>query len=81
MIFQPTILGGAEIEVPAWKRNVWEIYRQNWVTPAYGDGTKQPGCWNNLTVGDVEFFMLDGRYYRTDPKVVDPSMLGPVQKA
>jgi len=30
-------------------------------------------------MGDVDFFMLDCRYYRTDPKSAAASMLGPVQ--
>ncbi|MFP6899023.1 MAG: alkaline phosphatase D family protein [Roseibacillus sp.] len=69
---------GPEIEKPAWKRKVWEIYRQNWVNPAYGGGEKQPGCWYDFMIADVHFIMLDGRYYRNR---VGGSMLGPVQKA
>lgn len=72
--------GGSEIEFPAWKRPVWNIFRENWVNPGYGGGKSQPGCWYAFKWGDVEFFMLDCRYYRTDPKVSNPSMLGPVQR-
>lgn len=72
--------GGPEIDEPAWKRPVWEVFRQNWVNPAYGGGEKQPGCWFSASIGNVDFFFLDGRYYRTDPKTENPSMLGPVQK-
>lgn len=68
---------GPEIDQPSWKRPVWEVFKQNWVNPAYGGGQEQPGCWFDFHVGDVHFIMLDGRYYR-DLKA--GSMLGPVQK-
>ncbi|MCA9199621.1 MAG: alkaline phosphatase D family protein [Planctomycetales bacterium] len=75
--------GGPEIDSPAWKRPVWQVFRQNWVNPGYGGGDSQPGCWYSFPCGDIEFFMLDGRYYRTaspsDGSM--PTMLGPVQKA
>jgi dipeptidyl-peptidase 4 len=79
--------GGPLVDVPAWKRPVWEVFRQNWNNPAYGGGADQPGCWYDFTVGDIHFIMLDGRYYRTDagrfggPGTERPSMLGPVQMA
>lgn len=73
--------GGPEIADPPWKPAVWSIFRDNWNNPAYGGGEKQPGCWFQFSIADVEFFMLDGRYYRTDPRKPNPSMLGPVQKA
>ena len=71
---------GPDIEKPPWKREVWEVYTQNFVNPSYGGGARQPGCWYAFSIGNVDFFMLDCRYYRTlksDP----PTMLGPVQKA
>ncbi|MHC4996129.1 MAG: alkaline phosphatase D family protein [Planctomycetota bacterium] len=71
--------GGPLIESPPWKRQVWEVFTQNWVNPAYGGGSAQPGCWFDFTLGDVHFLMLDGRYYRTNPKLDAPSMLGPAQ--
>ncbi len=73
--------GGPEIDSPSWKRPVWNVFRQNWVNPGYAGGEKQPGCWYAFHWNDVDFFMLDCRYYRTNPKVENPSMLGPVQKA
>lgn len=69
---------GPEIEKPAWKRQVWNLFRQNWVNPSYGGGEKQPGCWFDFPIGDVHFILLDGRYYRDRD---GGSMLGPVQKA
>ena len=74
--------GGPEIEVPFWKKNYsWEIYKQNWANPGYGGGASQPGCWYRFQVADVDFVMLDCRYYRTNPKRKERTMLGPVQLA
>jgi alkaline phosphatase D len=73
--------GGPEIDEPAWKRPVWHVFQENWMNPGYGGGEDQPGCWYTFTRGDVDFFMLDCRYYRTNPKTERPSMLGPVQMA
>ncbi len=72
--------GGPEIYRPEWKIPVWRVFRDNWNNPYYGGGESQPGCWFDFSIGDVDFFMLDCRYYRTDPKVKDPSMLGSAQK-
>jgi len=68
---------GPEIESPAWKRPVWEVFSQNWNNPSYGGGSKQPGCWYDFQIGEVHFIMLDGRYYRD---LTGGSMLGPIQK-
>ena len=74
--------GGAEIEIPGWKRPTYEIFRNNWANPAYGGGDQQPGIWWDTYINDVHFICIDGRYYRTDPKKTKGklSMLGPVQK-
>jgi len=72
---------GPDIDTPAWKRPVWKLFTENWANPYYGGGAKQPGCWFDFQIGDVDFIMLDGRYYRTKPKLgAESSMLGPVQK-
>ncbi len=71
---------GPDIENPPWKRAVWNVFRQNWANPSYGGGAKQPGCWYTFSIGDVDFFMLDCRYYRT-LKSNPPTMLGPAGKA
>lgn len=68
---------GPQIEKPAWKRQVWNVFRQNWANPSYGGGEKQPGCWFDFQIGDVHFILIDGRYYRD---LKGGSMLGPVQK-
>ena len=72
--------GGADVAIPFWKKDiVFPVFRQNWANPSYGGGEEQPGCWYKFQIGDVDFFMLDCRYYRTDPGQPSPSMLGPVQ--
>ncbi|MDF1826384.1 MAG: alkaline phosphatase D family protein [Verrucomicrobiales bacterium] len=68
---------GPEIDKPAWKRPVLEVFRQNWVNPGYGGGKENPGCWYDFSMGSVQFFMLDGRYYRDQES---GSMLGDFQK-
>ena len=72
--------GGPDIDNPAWKIPVQRLFRDNWNNPYYGGGESQPGCWFSFSIADVDFFMLDGRYYRTDPKSENPSMLGAAQK-
>jgi alkaline phosphatase D len=72
--------GGPEIYTPKWKIPVWRTFMNNWNNPYYGGGEKQPGCWFDFSIGDVDFFMLDGRYYRDKPQGKNPSMLGAAQK-
>jgi len=72
---------GSEIDQPEWKLPVWQVFCNNWNNPGYGGGRKQPGCWFRFSIADVDFFMLDCRYYRSDPKQPNPTMLGPAQKA
>jgi len=72
--------GGPLIDRPFWKKDYsWTTFRQNWPNPSFGGGQKQPGCWYTFSMADVDFIMLDCRYYRTNPKLEAPSMLGPVQ--
>jgi alkaline phosphatase D len=72
---------GPEIDTPEWKRPVWKLFTENWANPYYGGGEKQPGCWFDFKIGDVDFIMLDGRYYRNKPKQgAASSMLGTAQK-
>jgi alkaline phosphatase D len=77
--------GGPDIHEPTWKIPVWRTFRNNWANPYYGGGEEHPGCWFDFAIGDVDFFMLDGRYYRVKGRrqgvdVENPSMLGEVQK-
>ena len=71
--------GGPAINEPSWKREVWQIFKDNWDNPYYGGGEKQPGCWFDFWIGKVHFVLIDGRYYRESPKGNNPSMLGPAQ--
>jgi alkaline phosphatase D len=72
--------GGPEIHSPEWKIPVWRTFKNNWNNPYYGGGESNPGCWFDFSIGDVDFFMLDGRYYRDKPRQENPSMLGGFQK-
>ncbi len=68
--------GGAGLEAD-WKRPNWKVFTQNWNNPHYGGGPEMPGTWHSFSLGDVDFFMTDGRFYR-DKR--DRTMLGPDQK-
>lgn len=71
--------GGSFPDEPFWKRHfVLKTFRENWANPAYARDDL-PGCWYDFSVGDVDFLMLDCRYYRTNPKGENPTMLGPDQ--
>jgi alkaline phosphatase D len=65
---------------PSWKPSMLKLFKENWNNPSYGD-PDWPGCWFKFSIADVDFFMLDGRYYRTNPFAKERSMLGPIQKA
>ena len=71
---------GPYVDKPEWKRSMWELFRRNWVNPAYGLGEARPGCWFKFSLAGVEVFMLDGRYYRENFLKPVASMLGPHQK-
>ncbi|MFT4689976.1 MAG: alkaline phosphatase D [Limisphaerales bacterium] len=68
--------GGAGMKAP-WKMPNWTVFRQNWNNPHYGGGESLPGTWHSFSLGDVDFFMTDGRFYREKK---DKTMLGPDQK-
>jgi len=72
--------GGPEPFEPAWKVDAWQVFQENWNNVAYGGGEERPGVWHELSIADVDIFMLDGRYYRTSEDADSPSMLGPTQK-
>jgi len=73
--------GGPGLE-KSWKLPNLKVFQQNWNNPSYGNASA-PGTWHKFTVGDVEVFMLDGRFYRSDAKDPEDSsrtMLGKPQK-
>lgn len=65
---------------PNWKPSMFNLFKENWNNPSYGE-RDWPGCWFTFSIADVDFFMLDCRYYRTNPFTDPRTMLGPVQKA
>ena len=71
--------GGPELNWPPWKPRVWEAFTQNWGNPPYASAGR-PGCYFQWAIGDVDFFFLDGRYYRTNPRWKGRSLLGPEQR-
>ena len=71
---------GPFVDRPHWKRPTLELFRENWNNPGYGS-EERPGCWFPFSIGDVDFFMLDGRFYRTNPFAESSTMLGPAQKS
>ena len=71
---------GPYADRPAWKQPMVEHFQRNWNNPASGSAS-HPGVWFRFSIGDVDFFLLDGRTYRTNPFIEERSMLGPVQKA
>ena len=68
--------GGAGLKAE-WKRPNWNVFKQNWNNPHYGAAPETPGTWHSFSLGDVDFFMTDGRFYRDKN---NKTMLGPVQK-
>ena len=72
--------GGPDRNRPYWKRDVLNVFKNQFPNPAFGGGEENPGCWFNFSYADVDFFMLDTRYYREDPNDENASMLGPLQK-
>ncbi len=74
-------VGSPFVDQPAWKMAVWRLFQNQWNNPYYGGGEAAPGCWFDFSRGDVDFFMLDCRYYREQPEGhPGASMLGVVQK-
>ncbi len=45
------------------KADSWRAFQMLWANPSYGE-PDNPGVYFNFTRGDIDFFMLDGRYYR-----------------
>ena len=71
---------GPYLDRPSWKPAMLKVFKENWVNPSYGN-EQAPGCWFAKSVGNIDFFFLDNRFYRTNPFGDDRTMLGPVQKA
>lgn len=65
------------------KDSALKAFRNYWANPSYGlEGT--PGVFFEYHYGGVDFFLLDGRYYRDPnaaPDVAGKTMLGAAQKS
>lgn len=70
---------GPYIDKPEWKLPMFRHFEQQWVNPFNGTDNA-PGCYFNFPIGEVEFIMLDCRFYRTNPFKEERTMLGPDQK-
>ncbi len=70
---------GPYLDRPPWKLPLFRQFRENWNNPSYGSEGR-PGAWFRFSIGDVDFFMLDCRFYRTNPYRETKTMLGPEQK-
>jgi len=70
---------GPYIDKPSWKLPMLNHFKRQWVNPYYGT-ENNPGCYFNFKIGEVEFFMLDTRFYRTNPFKEERTMLGSEQK-
>jgi alkaline phosphatase D len=74
-------VGTLDADDAPWKATVLSIFRQNTANPSYGTGGR-PGVWHRFSIGQVDFFLLDGRFHRRDGgKGEEPTMLGAVQRA
>lgn len=52
------------------KETSLEVFKDYWPGVQYGTDTA-PGCFSRFEWADVEFFLLDDRYYRTPGKALD----------
>lgn len=71
---------GPYADKPSWKMGHFRVFRRNWNNPSYGAEPEWPATWFSFRLGQVEVFMLDGRFYRENWRRPNASMLGPVQK-
>lgn len=65
------------------KEAALDAFRRYWVNPAYGTA-QAPGVFFQYAYGAVDFFFLDGRYYRdpnTEEDAPGKTLLGATQKA
>jgi alkaline phosphatase D len=79
--------GGYGLNTTDYKMPNFRVFEQNWNNPFNGIQPETPGTFFNFTIGEVEFFMTDGRFYRygensskKDKVVKKHTMLGDTQK-
>lgn len=62
------------------KESALLAFSQYWGNPSYGTATT-PGVFSRVSYGDVDFFLLDARYYRSAEGDPNGSILGAEQTA
>ncbi|WP_269532145.1 alkaline phosphatase [Chitinimonas sp. BJYL2] len=65
------------------KGEALKLQQRYWANPAYGL-PETPGAFTTFSFNDVDFFLLDNRTYRDDPRMPpspDKAMFGPSQMA
>jgi alkaline phosphatase D len=65
------------------KEDSLRVFREFWANPSSGE-PDNPGCYFTFQRGDVQFFMLDGRYHRSPDNAKDgpdKTMFGTAQIA
>ena len=65
------------------KQNALALFRRYWANPSYGL-PETPGVFTKVEYNDVDFFLLDGRYYRNGdraPNTPDKALFGKEQIA
>ncbi len=65
------------------KENSLKVFQEFWANPGCGE-PDNPGCYFTFQRGDVQFFMLDGRYHRSPDGAKDgpdKTMFGTAQLA
>ena len=79
--------GGYGLNTTPYKMPNFKVFEQNWNNPFNGLKPEVPGTFFNFTLGDVEVFMTDGRFYRygpnyskNDPNKKPHTMLGEAQR-
>jgi len=58
-----------------------DVFKMFWSNNSYGIPGLAGGITTQFTLGDMDFFFLDNRYFRTDPKTagIEPTVLGKEQ--
>jgi alkaline phosphatase D len=61
-----------------YKNQSLELHKKFWPNPYYGE-PDNPGCYFHFSYQDADFFMTDGRFYRSPRNTPNAEMLGEKQ--
>lgn len=61
-----------------YKNESLELHKKFWPNPYFGE-TNNPGCYFHFSYQDADFFMTDGRFYRSPKNAPNAEMLGEKQ--